>query len=177
MKKNSFSHQLCVSLKMINDIMILPSIRELEIHATLQLCPRPLRAPPAPQKTRAAEPARSPCGEDVGPPDLGWGHHSWGAVPGVPQRSRHLPTQCTELCEASALRVCVTGLQPGLLPTLLGGSLSLPSPDAGPPAHLERLLLSLAWCRWCPRASSCRSGADRRNPWIAILRRVRVWGE
>lgn len=124
MKKNSFSHQLCVSLKMINDIMILPCIRELEnsLHlGALSMCPS------CPPKPRAAEPdpPRSPRGE--GPPDLpgdmALGCSVGGAVSGG--------AQCVGVpC------MCVTGLWPGLLPPLLGGCL---------PPHPQMQILLPTW--------------------------------
>ncbi|XP_063212931.1 uncharacterized protein LOC134525730 [Chroicocephalus ridibundus] len=53
-----------------------------------------------------------------------------------------------------------------------GGCVSLPAADTDPPAHLERVLLSSAWCRWCPSVSRYHGRADQRNPWITILYRV-----
>jgi len=170
MKKNSFSHQLCVSLKMINDIMILIS-ESWRIHSTLELCLGPLRAPPAPSKTRAAEPwpgaltpwgrCRSP-GPGLGPPLLGC--CAWGAAAEQASAPRNALS-----CVWAQHCMCV--LQ-DFCQHFWGAS-----PDIDPPGHLEWLLLSFAWFVWCPSVSRCHGRAEQRNSWIAIPCRVHVWGE
>lgn len=157
MKKNSFSRQLCVSLKMINDVMILPCIRELEnsLHlGALVTSPRCCSCSPKHEGRRALAWRGLLGGQGGSPIPLG----GWGRAGTCP------------LCRHRA--VCVAGLQPGPLPALLGWFLC-PHSQAQP-------LLPAVSGRCCPftlGVPRCHSRAGGRNPWVTSHAEGGVWGE
>lgn len=128
MKKNSFSRQLCVSLKMINDVMILPCIRELENSlrlGALVTSPRCCSCSPKHEGRRALAWRGLLGGQGGSPIPLGGLGQSRDLSP--------LPALSC-VCGRAAARTSASTFGVVFVP---------PSPGTAPPARCERPLLSL----------------------------------
>lgn len=115
MKKDSFSRQPCVSLKMINDVVVLPCIRGLENSLLLAaLVTSPLCCSCSPKHQ----------GDEL-------------CAPGGTGRVPNPGLGTARTCPLSLHRaLCGTGLQAAPLPALLGCFLSPPSPRHSPSCPL-----------------------------------------